>query len=33
LTVLVAGETEAGRAAGVLEAQGYNVVVSPVLEE
>ena len=33
LTVLVAGETEAGRAADVLEAQGYNVVVSPVLEE
>ena len=33
LTVLVAGETEAGRAAEVLEAQGYNVVVSPVLEE
>jgi prephenate dehydrogenase len=33
LTVLVAGADEAGRAAGVLEGQGYNVVVSPVLDE
>jgi prephenate dehydrogenase len=33
LTLLVAGEDEAARAAGVLEAQGYHVVVSPVLDE
>jgi prephenate dehydrogenase len=33
LTLLVGGEDEAARAAGVLEAQGYNVVVSPVLDE
>jgi prephenate dehydrogenase len=33
LTLLVAGEDEAARAAGILEAQGYHVVVSPVLEE
>jgi prephenate dehydrogenase len=33
LTVLVAGEDEAARAAGVLEAQGYHVVVSPVIDE
>ena len=33
LTVLVAGEAEAGRAATLLEAQGYGVVVSPVLAE
>jgi prephenate dehydrogenase len=33
LTVLVAGEGEAGRAAALLEAQGYHVVVSPVLPE
>jgi prephenate dehydrogenase len=33
LTVLVAGEGEAERAAGLLEAQGYHVVVSPVLPE
>ena len=33
LTLLVGGEDEAARAAGVLEAQGYNVVVSPVLAE
>jgi prephenate dehydrogenase len=33
LTVLVAGEVEAERAAGLLEAQGYHVVVSPVLPE
>jgi prephenate dehydrogenase len=33
LTLLVGGEDEAVRAAGVLEAQGYHVVVSPVLDE
>jgi prephenate dehydrogenase len=33
LTLLVGGEDEAARAAGVLEAQGYHVVVSPVLDE
>jgi prephenate dehydrogenase len=33
LTLLVAGEDEAARAAGVLEAQGYHVVVSPELDE
>jgi prephenate dehydrogenase len=33
LTVLVGGEDEAARAAGVLEAQGYRVVVSPVIDE
>jgi prephenate dehydrogenase len=33
LTLLVGGEEEAERAAGVLEAQGYRVVVSPVLDE
>jgi prephenate dehydrogenase len=33
LTVLVAGEQEAGRASAVLEAQGYGVVVSAVVEE
>jgi prephenate dehydrogenase len=33
LTVLVAGEDEAARAADVLEAQGYHVVISPVLDE
>ena len=33
LTLLVAGEGEAERAAALLEAQGYGVVVSPVLEE
>jgi prephenate dehydrogenase len=32
LTVLVSGEGEADRAAGILEAQGYGVVVYPVLE-
>jgi prephenate dehydrogenase len=32
LTVLVAGEEEAARAAAVLEAQGYHVVVSPVID-
>jgi prephenate dehydrogenase len=33
LTLLVAGEGEAERAAALLEAQGYHVVVSPVLPE
>ncbi len=33
LTLLVAGEGQARRAAGVLETQGYGVVVSPVLSE
>jgi prephenate dehydrogenase len=32
LTVLVSGESEATRAAELLEAQGYGVSVSPVLE-
>ncbi len=32
LAVLVAGEEPARRAAGLLEAQGYDVAVSPVLE-
>jgi prephenate dehydrogenase len=33
VTLLVAGEQQAHRAAELLEAQGYGVVVSPVLEE
>ncbi len=33
LTLLVAGEDQASRAAALLEAQGYGVVVSPVLDE
>jgi prephenate dehydrogenase len=33
LTVLVGGEEQARRAAALLEAQGYGVVVSPVLAE
>ena len=33
LTLLVAGEDEARRAADLLEAQGYGVVVSAVLDE
>jgi prephenate dehydrogenase len=33
LTVLVTGESEARRAAALLEAQGYGVVVAPVLSE
>jgi prephenate dehydrogenase len=32
LTILVGGEDEATRAAALLEAQGYGVVISPVLE-
>jgi hypothetical protein len=32
LTILVTGESEAHRAAELLEAQGYGVSVSPVLE-
>ena len=33
LTVIVAGEDEAERAAALLEAQGYGVVVAPVIDE
>ncbi len=33
LTILVAGETDASQAAALLEAQGYGVVVAPVLDE
>jgi prephenate dehydrogenase len=33
LTLLVSGEDEAARAAAILEAQGYPVVTSPVLDE
>ncbi|HEY8627946.1 MAG TPA: prephenate dehydrogenase dimerization domain-containing protein, partial [Gaiellaceae bacterium] len=33
LTLLVAGESEAARAAEILEAQGYSVVISSVLDE
>ncbi|MGB2952121.1 MAG: prephenate dehydrogenase/arogenate dehydrogenase family protein [Gaiellaceae bacterium] len=33
LTLLVSGEREAERAAALLEAQGYGVVVAPVLED
>ena len=33
LTILVAGEDEAERAADLLEAQGYGVVVAPVIDE
>ncbi len=33
LTILVAGETSALQAAALLEAQGYGVVVAPVLDE
>jgi prephenate dehydrogenase len=33
LTLLVTGAGEAERAAGLLESQGYGVVVSPVLDE
>jgi len=33
LSILVAGEEQAARAAALLESQGYGVVVSPVLAE
>lgn len=33
LTILVGGEDEAERAANLLEAQGYGVVVAPVIDE
>ena len=33
LTILVAGEQEAERAAALLESQGYGVVVAPVLDD
>jgi prephenate dehydrogenase len=32
LTILVSGESEAERAAAILETQGYGVVVGPVLD-
>jgi hypothetical protein len=32
LTIMVSGESEASRAAELLEAQGYSVVVSPLLD-
>ena len=32
LTVLVTGEGDAERAAALLEAQGYGVVVAPVMD-
>jgi prephenate dehydrogenase len=32
LTLLIGGEEEAQRAGAILEAQGYHVVISPVLE-
>ena len=32
LTMLVSGEGEADRAAQLLEAQGYGVVIAPVIE-
>jgi prephenate dehydrogenase len=33
LTILVGGDSSAALAAGLLEAQGYGVVVAPVIEE
>ena len=33
LSMLVSGESEARRAADLLEAQGYGVVIAPVIEE
>jgi prephenate dehydrogenase len=33
LTLIVAGEDEAARAASILEAQGYQAVATPVLDE
>jgi prephenate dehydrogenase len=33
LTILVTGEADASAAAGLLEAQGYGVVIAPVIEE
>src|SRR5439155_1721216 len=33
LTVIVSGEDDAQRAAALLEAQGYRVVIAPVLDE
>jgi prephenate dehydrogenase len=32
LTILVTGEAQAERAAGLLEAQGYSAVLSPIIE-
>jgi hypothetical protein len=31
--VLVSGEDDARRAADLLEAQGYRVVIAPILDE
>jgi hypothetical protein len=33
LELLVTGESEAARAAALLESQGYGVVVSPVVDK
>jgi predicted amino acid-binding ACT domain protein len=33
MTILVTGEQQAARAAELLEAQGYGVVVTPVVDE
>jgi prephenate dehydrogenase len=33
LTILVSGEDDAARAAGLLEAQGYGVVAAPVVDD
>jgi hypothetical protein len=33
LAILISGEQEARRAAALLEAQGYGVLVSPVIDE
>jgi hypothetical protein len=33
LTILVSGEGSAAQTAELLEAQGYGVVVAPVIEE
>ena len=33
LSVLVSGEDEGRRAAALLEAQGYSVIVSPAFED
>ena len=30
--MLVTGEEDAGKAAGLLESQGYGVVVAPVID-
>jgi hypothetical protein len=33
ITILVAGNAESARAAELLEAQGYGVVIAPALDE